>query len=183
MIGSARTFNSSSRNGLVEVSPWYGLSQKPLTHFGNISLASVPNWYVPFLLSTIKYGLVHRNRGFPGMEPIFIWNTSTKLPMLIFFSFPCRWQSTKDFVFHYFSSKSYRDWSRLSSNSRNCFLLILSDDFSSSCFAICTRKRGIWNSIGIIRLTQKPIETVSIELLFCKSYDMPIMQYVAFDPS
>ena len=41
-------------------------------HFGTFSPASVPTWYVPFLLSIIQYGPVHRNRNFPGINPILV---------------------------------------------------------------------------------------------------------------
>ena len=53
---------SSVWKGFTGISPWYGLSRKPLIHFGNLSPANVPIWYVPFLLSIIQYGPVHRNR-------------------------------------------------------------------------------------------------------------------------
>ena len=63
------------------ICPQYGLSRKPLTHFGKISLDRVPSWYVPFLQFTIQIGPIHLYRSFPSIAAILVWKTSTGFPI------------------------------------------------------------------------------------------------------
>ena len=77
------------------------------------------------------------------------WKTNTGLPMSNKFSFPTwRW-STNVFVFLCFCSKCHIDCSQLSSNVRSYSFRIPSNCYSSSHFTTCTRRLGIWNSMGI----------------------------------
>ena len=83
------------------------------------------------------------------MYPIFVWNIKTDLPISNNFSLLFQCWSTNAFIFRCFCSKCHITWSRLSSSSGNYSFRICSDFSSSKRSETCTRKLGVWNSMGM----------------------------------
>ena len=97
----------------------------------------------------IQNGPVHRNRNFPGMFPIRVWNSRTGFPTSNSFSLPRRCRSTNAFLLLCSSSSCNKLAIRFSSNSSNVASRIRSDSFSLKRSFTWIRKLGIWNSTGI----------------------------------
>ena len=129
--------------GFGGVGPAYGFDRNPFSFCGSISPASVPSENVPFSAATIQYGPVHRNRSFPGIFPMRVWNTNTAFPTPNFFSFLQRCRSTNAFRHNCSNSSAARLFTRVSPKARSCCKRSCSD--SSSCMRSRTyiRKLGI----------------------------------------
>ena len=179
-----RQFASGSIvNGFSSIGSWHGLNQKPFTHFGKILPINVPTWYVPFLPLTIQIGPVHRNRSFPSMEPVFVWNTNTSFPIANCHSVCRRWCSTNAFVCRCFRSKSIIACIRLSSNIITASFQICSDYSSYNLCVAWIRSVGTWNLIGITTSKPKAMRKgVDLMMFNMKSY-MPIKHYWVFYPN
>ena len=143
-VGSVRLMN-----GFSGVGPAYGFSRYPLTFCGRVSPASIPSVNVPFSAATIQYGPVHRNRSFPGIFPIRVWNTSTALPISNSSSFLPRWRSTNAFRHNCSSSSAAMLITLVSPKARSCCKRSCWDSSSDSPSRTWICKLGIWNSTGI----------------------------------
>ena len=86
---------------------------------------------------------VHRNRNFPAMFPIRVWNSSTGFPTSNSFSLPRRCRSTNAFLLLCSSSSCNKLAVRFSSNSNNVASRIRSDYFPLKRSFTWIRKLGI----------------------------------------